>query len=100
MDNVIIIIAKDENAAQDVKDALKKLEAGETNGREKFNDNETLLTVKDVQMFLGIGKEKAYKMFKDKRFPSFQLGNRHYVRKDKFFAYLDSKCNTSVKLLK
>mgnify|MGYP004550597045 CR=1 FL=1 len=49
----------------------------------------TLLSVADVQKILGIGKTRAYCLFEQKDFPSFRIGNRYYVRKERFEKWLD-----------
>lgn len=101
MDNVVVVIVdKGMDAAQAVLDALKERGVSVDGEQKKFKNSEIALTVKDVQEYLGIGKDKAYKLFEDKRFPSYRIEGRRYVRKDKFLAYLDAKCSNAIKLLK
>ncbi len=47
-----------------------------------------VLTVSDVQKILHIGKDKAYRLFKQKSFPSFQFDGRYLVRAKDFDAWL------------
>lgn len=49
----------------------------------------TLLSVADVQKILGIGKTKAYYLFDQKDFPSFRIGGRYYVKKERFEKWID-----------
>lgn len=41
-----------------------------------------LMTVEDLQVRYGIGKNKAYSLIKCKDFPAFQLYGRYYIRRD------------------
>ena len=47
-----------------------------------------LMTVKELQNYLGIGKDKAYKLLKSKSFPSAKIGGRYYVIKPDLAAWL------------
>lgn len=38
---------------------------------------------------MGYSRNAVYAMFARSDFPSIQHGNRHYIRKDKFLAWLD-----------
>ena len=38
-----------------------------------------LMTIKELQSYLGIGKDKAYKLAKSKSFPAVKIGGRYYV---------------------
>lgn len=48
-----------------------------------------LMTVKDLQNYLGIGKDKAYKLVKSKSFPALKLGGRYYAIKPDFVTWLE-----------
>ena len=47
-----------------------------------------LMTIKELQSYLGIGKDKAYKLVKSKSFPALKVGGRYYVIKPGFIAWL------------
>ncbi len=47
-----------------------------------------VMTVADVQKALHIGKDKAYRLFKQKSFPSFQFDGKYMVRVADFEAWL------------
>ena len=47
-----------------------------------------VMTVEDVQKALYIGKDKAYRLFKQKSFPSFQIEGRYYVTVEDFGIWL------------
>ena len=47
-----------------------------------------LMTVKELQNYLGIGKDKAYKLIKSKAFPAVKIGGRYYVIKPYFAVWL------------
>ena len=47
-----------------------------------------LMTVKELQNYLGIGKDKAYALVKSKSFPSAKIGGRYYVIKPDFVSWL------------
>ena len=38
-----------------------------------------LMTVNDVQKKLGIGRDAAYRLMKNKKFPSIRIGARYYI---------------------
>jgi len=41
-------------------------------------------TVKDIMQKMGIGKNKAYKLFRAKAFPAIKCGNSYIIHKDQF----------------
>ncbi len=47
-----------------------------------------LMTIKELQSYLGIGKDKAYALVKSKSFPAVKIGGRYYVIKSDFIAWL------------
>ena len=47
-----------------------------------------LMTVKELQSYLGIGKDKAYALVRSKSFPSVKIGGRYYVIKPNFVVWL------------
>jgi len=50
-----------------------------------------LMTVKELQSYLGIGKDKAYALVKSKSFPALKLGGRYYVIKPDFVIWLEKQ---------
>jgi hypothetical protein len=48
-----------------------------------------VLTVADIQKELHIGKDKAYRLFKQKSFPSFQFDGRYLVTRKDFEHWLE-----------
>ena len=47
-----------------------------------------LMTIKELQSYLGIGKDKAYALVKSKSFPAVKIGGRYYEIKSDFIAWL------------
>lgn len=47
------------------------------------------MTVADVQRELHIGKDKAYRLFKQKSFPSFQFDGRYLIATKDFEAWME-----------
>ena len=50
-----------------------------------------LMTIKELQNYLGIGKDKAYALVKSKSFPAVKIGGRYYVMKSGFVSWLERK---------
>lgn len=50
-----------------------------------------LMTIKELQSYLGIGKDKAYALVKSKSFPAVKIGGRYYVMKSGFVSWLERK---------
>lgn len=48
-----------------------------------------LMTIKELQTYLGIGKDKAYALVKSKSFPALKIGGRYYVIKSDFVNWLE-----------
>ena len=48
-----------------------------------------LMSIKELQQYLHIGKEKAYELAKGEGFLSFKLWGRYYILKGKFLLWLD-----------
>lgn len=40
-----------------------------------------LMTIKELQSYLGVGKDKAYALVKSKSFPALKIGGKYYVIK-------------------
>lgn len=48
-----------------------------------------VLTTGEVKDMLGCGQRQAYELMHNASFPSFRIGKRLYVRKDRFLEWLD-----------
>jgi len=44
--------------------------------------------MKEVSMFLGIGRDKTYELFKQEDFPSIQLGKTYVILEDDLIEWL------------
>lgn len=55
-------------------------------------ENQILLTPMQATKVLGVGKNEIYKLCNTKGFPSFKIGSRHYINKDKLKEWADKKC--------
>lgn len=49
-----------------------------------------LMTAKELQEYLHIGKNKAYELIKHNDVPTVKIGNRIYVVVDKFQRYIET----------
>lgn len=49
------------------------------------------LTVKDVKTYLNVSQNTAYRLFKDKNFPSFSVGGSKRVTKADFLNWLEQQ---------
>lgn len=58
--------------------------------------NKEILTVKDVQEFLGIGRCSTFDLFHNSEFPSFKLANKWFVKYEDLMNYLDKLKNGEV----
>ena len=47
-----------------------------------------LMTIKELQNYLSIGKDKAYALVKSKSFPALKVGGRYYIIKTDFVVWL------------
>ena len=48
-----------------------------------------LMTIKELQKYLGTGKDKAYALVKSKSFPAMKIGGRYFVIKPDFVSWLE-----------
>ena len=48
-----------------------------------------LMSVKELQQYLHIGKDKAYELVKSEGFPSFRLRGRYYILKQEFARWVE-----------
>ena len=54
-----------------------------------MTDDVTLLTVKELQAYLRIGKDKVYALTKYKDFPSIRIGRRILIPKERLNVWLN-----------
>jgi hypothetical protein len=54
-----------------------------------MNENRMVMTVREVQEELHIGRNKAYLLFKQPSFPSFMLDGTYLVARKDFETWLD-----------
>lgn len=57
-----------------------------------MSDNQILLTPMQAKKLLGVGRNEIYNLCKTKGFPSFKIGSKYYVNKNKLQDWCDSKC--------
>lgn len=51
-------------------------------------DEHRLLNMKEVRVYLGIGRDKTYELFKQEDFPSIQLGKSFVIFEDDLLEWL------------
>lgn len=54
------------------------------------HDLSQLMTAKELQVYLKIGKNTAYRMIKNNEVPTVKIGNRTYVVVDKLQRYIET----------
>ncbi len=54
--------------------------------------NKLTLTITELAVYLGIGKNKAYQLAKSKGFPAIKLGKKILVNKEKLQQWLNENC--------
>lgn len=52
-----------------------------------------LMTAKELQSYLKIGKNKAYQLINNHEVPTIRIGNRTYVVVDRLQRYIDNYIN-------
>ena len=55
-----------------------------------------LLTPKDVQSVLNIGKNTTYKLFSLKGFPKIKIGKNYYIDQEAFLKWQKENMNTTI----
>lgn len=50
-------------------------------------------TIKDIQDYLGIGKNNAYKLIKLPNFPVIKIGKKYIIPKDAFEEWINKNLN-------
>lgn len=58
-------------------------------------DYPLILTVKDIQEILGIGKRVAYELMERKDFPMVRIGRLKRVNRDSFFEWIENQGKVS-----
>jgi excisionase family DNA binding protein len=58
-------------------------------------DYPLILTVKDIQEILGIGKRVAYELMERKDFPMVRIGRLKRVNRDAFFEWIEQQGKVS-----
>jgi excisionase family DNA binding protein len=58
-------------------------------------DYPLILTVKDIQEILGIGKRVAYELMERNDFPMVRIGRLKRVNRDSFFNWIDQQGKVS-----
>jgi len=55
-----------------------------------------LLTPKDVQDILGVGRDVSYKLFKLRGFPSLRIGKRYFVQEERLNQYISEHVKSKI----
>ena len=50
-----------------------------------------VLNVHEVSDFIGLGLSQVYELIKRIDFPAFRIGNRIFIPRDKFLAWIDTQ---------
>lgn len=50
-----------------------------------------VLNVHEVSDFIGLGMSQVYELIKRIDFPAFRVGNRIFIPRDKFLAWIDTQ---------
>lgn len=56
-----------------------------------------LIGVKDLMEYFDCGIDAAYMLVRRRDFPSFKMGNKHYVVKDKLADWVEKECRKKKK---
>lgn len=57
-----------------------------------MSDNQILLNPTKARELLGVGRNEIYKLCNTKGFPSFKIGSKYYINKEKLQEWADKKC--------
>lgn len=52
----------------------------------------TLMSVSELREYLHINNQKAYELVRQRSFPSFKIGSRYYINKEKIPEWIE-KCS-------
>lgn len=58
---------------------------------ESEDNMDKVLTVKDVNIILGIGKNQTYSLMCNKSFPSYKIGNRYFITETELSKWLEKQ---------
>jgi len=59
-------------------------------------ETEKILTVKDIQVIFGCGKNQAYEIIHSNGFPCIKIGRRYYIYQKAFAEWLEKNKNRAV----
>ena len=54
--------------------------------------NSILLSPIQAKELLGVGRNEIYNLFKNKDFPSFKIGSKYYINKEKLQEWANNQC--------
>lgn len=57
--------------------------------------SDRLLTYRDLQQILAVGKNRAYELLHSKGFPAVRIGGRYYVKESALNGWLDTYAGRS-----
>lgn len=55
-------------------------------------NNQILLSPIQAKELLGVGRNEIYNLCKNKDFPSFKIGSKYYINKEKLQEWADNQC--------
>lgn len=55
-------------------------------------NNQILLSPIQAKELLGVGRNEIYNLCKNKDFPSFKIGAKYYINKEKLQEWADNQC--------
>ena len=61
-----------------------------------MDDMERLLTIKDIQEHLQIGRNRVYQLIKIDSFPKIKIGNTYRIRKQKYLEWIQNNIGKTV----
>ena len=57
-----------------------------------MSKNKILLTPMETRQELGVGRNEIYNLCKTKGFPSFKIGSKYYINRQKLQEWADKQC--------
>ena len=55
-------------------------------------NNQILLSPIQAKELLGVGRNEIYNLCKNKDFPSFKIGSKYYINKEKLQEWANNQC--------
>ena len=55
-------------------------------------NNQMLLSPIQAKELLGVGRNEIYNLCKNKDFPSFKIGSKYYINKEKLQEWANNQC--------